>query len=271
LRQHTNPIKPFPEKEVSAYINYEQPLNERIRTFLRLEFLFEQIDYCLNRMTQTDMRMAISHLIDIADLVGRTDVKNEVIKELEKHGKNLENFQSRTGVDSRRLDSILDEIRSCLKELHETKSLPGQTLRNDEFISFIKQRNNIPGGTCSFDMPSYHHWLNRNGDYHIKQFDHWQRDLIPFKSGIFLILHIIRNSSTPSVEKAEKGFFQQNLEQGASCQMIRVLLAGDSPYYPEISGGKHRFTIRFMHRPDPSARPVPATEPVEFNLYCCNM
>lgn len=256
---------------MSTYINYEQPLNERIRTFLRLEFLFKQIDHCLNRMTQADMRMSISYLIDIVDLVGRTDVKNEVIKELEKYGKNLEYFQSRSGVDNQRLDSILDDIRTCLDELRNTKSLPGQTLRNDEFISFIKQRNNIPGGTCSFDLPSYHHWLNQNEDYHTKQFEYWQRDLIPFKNGISLILHIIRNSANPSVEYAENGFFQKSLEPGTSCQMIRVLLSRDSPYYPEISAGKHRFTIRFMRRPDPSTRPVPATESVEFKLYCCSL
>ncbi|MEO6696795.1 MAG: cell division protein ZapD, partial [Gammaproteobacteria bacterium] len=28
-------------------ITYEQPLNERIRTFLRLEFLFQQIQHTL--------------------------------------------------------------------------------------------------------------------------------------------------------------------------------------------------------------------------------
>lgn len=256
---------------MSKYINYEQPLNERIRTFLRLEFLFEQIEHCLGRMTQSDMRMSISYLIDIVDLVGRTDVKNEVIKELEKYGKNLESFQTRSGVDSDRLGSILEDIRSCLDQLINNKMLPGQTLRHDEFISFIKQRNNIPGGTCSFDLPSYHHWLNQQKDLHDEQFNYWMRDLIAFKDGIFLILHIIRNSTNPSQENADNGFFQKSLEPGSKCQMIRVLLTQDSPYYPEISGGKHRFTIRFMHRPDLTSRPIPAAETVEFKLYCCTL
>ncbi|MEX2524697.1 MAG: cell division protein ZapD [Gammaproteobacteria bacterium] len=265
------PYNSLHQREVSTYINYEQPLNERIRTFLRLEFLFEQIDHCLDRMTQSDMRMSISYLIDIVDLIGRTDVKNEVIKELEKYGKNLENFQTRSGVDSDRLDSILDDIRSSLDQLRNSRMLPGQTLRNDEFISFIKQRNNIPGGTCSFDLPSYHHWLNQKQELHNEQFNYWMKDLIAFKNGIFLILHIIRNSSNPSLENAENGFFQKSLETGTKCQMIRVVLANNSPYYPEISGGKHRFTIRFMHRPDLASRPIPATETIEFKLYCCTL
>lgn len=268
------PLKPditLLQREVLTYINYEQPLNERIRTFLRLEFLFEQIDHCLNRMTQSDMRMSISYLIDIVDLIGRTDVKNEVIKELERYGRNLENFQSRSGVDNERLDSILEDIRHCLDQLHNSKVSPGQTLRNDEFISFIKQRNNIPGGTCSFDLPSYHHWLNQQQELHIKQFDYWLSDMLPFKNGIFLVLHIIRNSTNPSTEKAENGFFQKNLEHGTSCHMIRVSLSKDSPYYPEISGGRHRFTIRFMQRPELSERPLSATETVEFKLCCCTL
>lgn len=255
--------------QVSSSIKYEQPLNERVRTFLRMEFLFNQFDHYLSNMSQPDMRMAVNCLIDIVDLIGRTDVKNDVIKELEKYSSNLENLQDKPGVDASRLDAILGEIRLCINELRGNKTLPGQAVRQDELISIIKQRSNIPGGTCSFDLPSYHHWLNRPVAENAEQFNRWQSDLSAFKDGIFLILHIVRNSTHPSNESAEKGFFQKSLESGSACQMIRVLLPSNSPYYPEISGGKHRFTIRFMHWPDTSARPTQAEETVQFELHCC--
>lgn len=256
---------------VASTIKYEQPLNERMRTFLRLEFLFNQVDHYLESMKQHDLRMSINSLIDIVDLIGRTDVKKEVIKELERHAGTLENLYNRPGVDGARLESILADIRQTLGDLRESGNLPGQAVRQDELIAVIKQRNNIPGGTCNFDLPSYYHWLNRNSSEHAEQFRHWQQDLASFKNGISLILHLVRNSTNPSLETAEKGFFQMTLDSGVSCQMIRVLLPYDSPCYPEISGGKHRFTIRFMHWPDTSKRPSQAGESVEFELHCCTL
>jgi len=42
-----------------------------------------------------------------------------------------------------------------------------------------------------------------------------------------------------------------------------------APLLAEISGGKHRFTIRFMEQPDSSARPVQTKDNVRFVLHCC--
>ena len=32
----------------------------------------------------------------------------------------------------------------------------GQTMRQDELVTAIRQRITIPGGTCNFDLPGYH-------------------------------------------------------------------------------------------------------------------
>jgi cell division protein ZapD len=38
----------------------------------------------------------------------------------------------------------------------------GQYLRENEWLMNIRSRAAIPGGACEFDLPSYHHWLNRD-------------------------------------------------------------------------------------------------------------
>ncbi len=81
---------------------------------------------------------------------------------------------------------------------------------------------------------------------------------------------LYRSSATaPRHSSASNGFFQQNLDSGNNCQLIRVLLPAESPYFPEISGGKHRFTIRFLQREDTLSRPVQAKDDIEFDLHCC--
>ena len=57
----------------------------------------------------------------------------------------------------------------------------------------------------------------------------------------------------------------------SGCQLVRVMLPRDSDLFPEISGGKHRFTVRFLHQPDFTARPQQTAADVEFAMQCCGI
>lgn len=252
-----------------GYIKYEQPLNERVRTFLRLEFLFNMIGYHEKNLSEPDIREILRNLFEVTDLISRTDIKGDLIKELERQCATLEGLQNRPGVDQRRLDSVLEDIKSCLQELRGGQYQPGQGMRQDELLTVIKQRSSMPGGTCNFDMPSYHYWLHRSHDEHMTRLQEWQGDLAVIRDGVSLALHLIRNRSKHTSETAEKGFFQRNLEPASACHMIRVLLPERSACYPEISGGKHRFSVRFMEQPDTAQRPVQVTRDIQFELHCC--
>ena len=39
-----------------------------------------------------------------------------------------------------------------------------QPLRDSEFLSAIKHRSAIPGGTCEFDLPDYYFWLSQSDE-----------------------------------------------------------------------------------------------------------
>ncbi|MEJ2760833.1 MAG: cell division protein ZapD [Gammaproteobacteria bacterium] len=244
-------------------------MNERVRTFLRLEFLFNIIEHYQDGMSETDIRVILNTLFDITDLIGRTDIKGELIKELERQNTSLEALQDKPGVDTDRLKAILEDIKSYLSELRSAQYQPGQAMRQDELLTVVKQRNTMPGRACNFDLPSYHHWLHRSREEHAVRLKEWQQDLAVIRNGVFLVLHLIRNRARSSSETAAKGFFQQALEASAGCHMIRVLLPENAACYPEISGGKHRFTVRFMEQPDTGARPTQVNKDVDFELQCC--
>ncbi|MGH8246249.1 MAG: cell division protein ZapD [Gammaproteobacteria bacterium] len=253
----------------SSPIAYEQPLNERVRTFLRVEHLFDLADHYAEGGSEWDSRLCLATLLEIVDIVGRSDIKSELIKELERHSTTLAALQKNPGVDQQRLASILRDVNEYLSELHDGSSQPGQLLRKDELIQSIRQRNSIPGGTCNFDLPAYHHWLHKSAAERRAHFDAWQKDLQVLKKGLKLALNMIRNSTNPKHEQATKGFFQKPIESNVSCQMVRVVLPAGSTYYPEISGGRHRFTVRFMEQPETKERAVQTEDTVEFILHCC--
>lgn len=86
---------------------------------------------------------------------------------------------------------------------------------------------------------------------------------------IDLILGFIRQSNVPSQETAQAGFFQLALDKSHPVQLLRVSIAANLPCFAEISGGKHRFSIRFMKPSSDENRPCQLTENVSFLLTRC--
>ncbi len=250
-------------------VYYEQPLNERIRIFLRLEMLFQQAWHHLNGETAWDSRSALAALDDICNVFGRSDLKTEVLKELERQTATLAKMERSPGVDRGRLGEILDELEVLTDRLYGLNGQPGSTLKHHELLGSIRQRSTIPGGTCAFDLPAFHLWLQEPAAERATALKSWLSAFGPIQQAIELVLRLTRHSATPTAEEAPEGFFQRNLDPNLPCQMIRVAVPGDAGCFAEISGGRHRFTVRFLNQPKLAERAVQVDQPIQFELTCC--
>jgi len=259
----------FPETDSDTV--YEQPLNERVRCFLRLEHLFDIVSLSSEGRSAFDSRAAIGAMVDITDLLLRTDVKAELIKELDRQAGVLNGLRRNPRVDTKRLDDTLAELQAILEIIRASSYQPGQALRNDELVTSIRQRMAIPGGTCNFDLPAFHFWLTQPFERRRDKLAGWLSDMTPLRDGVKLALGILRESASPSRESAEQGFFQQTLDTAANCQLLRIGLAEPSTVFPEISAGKHRFTVRFLEQQATDRRPAQTRETVSFVLECCTL
>lgn len=253
---------------MSDIIYFEQPLNERIRSFLRLEHLFKQAAYTLRGYSIWDSRSTLSSITTILDILTRNDLKTELLKELERQDKTLSALSDFAGVDKEQLNNILKQIRTSQKNILEYSGQFGQNIREHELLNSLRQRSSIIGGTCDFDIPYLHYWLQQSPEYRIERLEDWIGKLEVISQPISLILDITRESSSPVTVTAEKGFYQKNIESNAPVQLIRVGLDQDSEYFPEISAGKQRFSIRFM-LPQNGKRPVQSPDDINFHLICC--
>ncbi len=256
---------------VTDHIIYEQPLNERIRTFLRLEFLFSRVENAMRGNSEQHNRDAIDNLINILSVFERSDLKSEIIKELERLITALSALENSPGVDSRALEALLSELDQVLDSLHLNKSAIGQPLRDNDFLYSIRQRSSIPGGTCDFDLPSYHFWLQHtDNEVRQQQLLTWFEQFSNVNAAIKTTLRLIRDSTHFSPASAVSGFYQHTLDSQQAIQLIRIQIPRQLTYYPEISGGKHRFTVRFMHF-NINNRAQQASEDIHFALSCCLM
>ena len=253
---------------MSDTIFYEQPLNERMRSFLRLEHLFKQAAYTLRGYSIWDSRSTLTSITSILDLLSRNDLKTELLKELERQEKTLSALADLPGVDKEQLSNILKQIQTSQQNILNFDGQLGQNIRDHEILNSLRQRSSIVGGTCDFDIPYLHYWLQQPPEYRIEKLEYWLEMLELISHPISLILDITRESSTPLNTIAEAGFYQQNIDSNQPVQLIRVGLPQNSECFPEISAGKQRFSIRFM-LPQDENRPIQSSDDINFQLICC--
>ncbi len=247
---------------------YEQPLNERIRTFLRLEFLFRQLSFMAEGESEWQCRAAVAALIDILYTINRGDFKSETIKELERQEASLTRLQQTPAVDHSLLNSILDNLKGLTDHLYSIKGQIGSDIRGNELLKSIMQRSSIPGGTCEFDIPVYHFWVQQTAAERRAQLNKWFGSVEIVQLSIGFLLKLLRESATPQLETARTGNYQKKLNSDNAYQLIRVIVPKKLTCFAEISGGKHRFSVRFMESL-PTMRPTQVKKDIQFQLSCC--
>jgi len=247
---------------------YEFPLNERIRVFMRLEQLFQQTSHFMDGQSTWDSRAVISTLLEILAIFSRNDLKSEILKEVDRHVSIFTRMLNHQDIDQEKLQRILIQLKAISEELYASSGKIGLPLMESELCKSISQRNSIPGGTYAFDLPAYHYWLQQDEPLRRKDLEKWLKPFAIIREAVDLLLTSIRRSATPSVETAANGFFQKTLDHSLPFQLLRVAIDRQSPYFAEISGGKHRFTIRFM-APNSHDRPTQTGQNIDFELSCC--
>ena len=250
-------------------ITYEFPLNERIRVFIRLEQLFKQFFLLSLGESVAEKRAAITVILDLMTLFKRNDLKSELIKELDRQASNLNKIANNKGVDRDRLQEILAKLAKINEKLYAITGKIGGHILDSHLFQSIAQRSSIPGGTYSFDLPEYHYWLEQEESTRAKDMQYWSSSFTDIYAAIEFILDFIRDSRSAITEIAQAGFFQIPLDQDQAFQLIKITIDASLPYFAEISGGKHRCTIRFMEPSIDNKRPIQTVNDIPFQLTCC--
>lgn len=250
-------------------IIYEHPLNERIRTLLRLEDLFAKAAHYRGKRDALDHHAALLSLFEILEVAGRADLKSDLIQELERQKNMLEGLRDNPAISEAALNEVLATIRKTHESLHSVSGKFGQHLRENEWLMGIKQRACIPGGVCEFDLPSYHYWLHLDSATRQQNLADWIAPLLPINDGLSVVLRMLRDSGKLSHQRTQHGSFQQMLS-GRVVQMLRVALEENPPCFPEISANKYAINIRF-NTFGGIDRAKACEEEIPFDLILCSL
>ena len=250
-------------------ISYEFPLNERVRTLLRLEDLYDRINYFIDRGTGDDHHAALNVLFEILEVASRADLKADLLQELERQKRALTALRNNPEIAEEALEAVLDQIERANAELLGMNGKIGLHLRENEWLMGIKQRTCIPGGTCEFDLPSYHYWQQQDAALRRNYLRAWLGPLLPLREGLGIVLKLLRESGKVHHYTAHHGNFQQ-MQGGRVAQLLRIALDDKLACIPEISANKYALNIRFIAA-NYAAKTTLFDQDVAFDLTFCSL
>jgi cell division protein ZapD len=253
----------------SGLITFEQPLNEYVRVCLRLEQLLQKIKEHIHCDTLWDCRIALETLLEVVNVIDRTDIKNKLTKTMRDQMRALSLLEQKPEVDGEKLRNILSELNELITRLCSTQDKMGQSLRINNFLNSIRQHLTLPGGVCDFNNPAYYLWLKRSKEQRCAELLSWFKEFEHLQAIVKLLLQLTRASSNPQSVIAYQGFYQQSLDPNLSCQLIQIIVPVEAQVYPEVSVGKHRLSVRFLNLADIQARPTQSIEVIAFDLKIC--
>lgn len=248
-------------------ISYEFPLNERVRTLLRLEDLFARIEQLIKGNEHCDHHMALAVLFEIIEVTSRGELKSDLLQELERQKRILAALRNNPEISEDALDTVLGSIETVSSRLLSLSGKIGQHVRDNEWLMLIKQRACIPGGMCEFDLPSYHYWQHQDASVRRTHLEAWLSPFQPINDGLKILLKLLRENCKTHQFTAHQGSFQQ-MQGGRVAQMLCVSLDKNLPCVPEISANKYALNIRFVTA-DYAAKSTLYDQDVEFKLVFC--
>lgn len=247
-------------------MRFEYPFNERVRAWMRLEYLLDRLQFFAAPGDPRMHQVAVSTLFDVLDVTERTDVKGGVLQDLERQKLALQALQDHPGVNAQALKDVISEIDQTAASMSR-QGRTGQALRENDWLTSLRGRLAVPGGGTQVDMPSFHAWQCRDEARRCADLQQWIEPLMPLQQGIGMVMRLLRGSGESEEVLATNGAFQKMLG-GKSYQLLRVWLDPQCDVFPEMSANKYMVWVRFSEQ-DGEVKPQPAQKDVPFRYSLC--
>ncbi len=254
-----------------ATLLFEHPLTERMRSFLRLEAILEQTRKRKAWSSPAGGRAALASLIELAALTERTELKREILTELDRQRLFLAQLADSAEIDSKKLDQALYSLKQVQKTIEAQPKRLGKTLKTNEFLATIKSRAAIPGGGCAFDLPALHFWLARPAEEREADLARWLDELAPVEEALAVLLAHVRQSAPAEPARAPGGIYEFTPPRENPPMLLRIGLGINANLYPKVSGGRHRVTIQFEQWKGVEERPELLRRDADFTLAVCRL
>lgn len=249
---------------------FEFPCNERTRMMLRIECIGRRLRGLIEMSSRPAHESAIMALFELYELFSsRSDVKNELLQELDRQRQRLLRYEGQPGVDQDRLREVSSNILESHASLNDVPLRLGSHIPEIEFLNTLKGRAGIPAGLCGFDLPALNVWLQRRDEARQEMLRSWIAPLVPLLKTTSLCLNLLRDSAEAMEHTAVGGQFETST-QGRSPRLVRVRCTDLRELVCDMSANKYMVAVRFRElQADLTLAPVEGD--LAFELTLCEL
>jgi len=243
-------------------ITYKLALNERTRRFLRVQEVFQKFDSQINNMAKFSEHACFTTLFDVMSCASRSDLKIEIIQELDKQIINV----LKKNKTAKNIKKSL-ELKRIKKSLEKSTIPPGQNFGNDKFLQELKAASDSPFGIVSSDITQFQSWIKQ---LEIKEKKDYFRDKLKvyesIYSGLNVIIGILKSSAKSVTHVTKSGVLQYSLDPKLKNDLVLVTLPIKGRFCPQITSNKYALNIHFTQ----NNQSIMIAKPIKFKLSVCS-
>lgn len=115
--------------DLTSTILFEHPLNEKMRTWLRMEFLLQQLESHRSLDNIANALTFFRTASDLIDVLERGEVRTDLLKELERQQQKLQQWADIPGVDVSLVDSLRNQLKKPCRRINVSPAYRAVTKR----------------------------------------------------------------------------------------------------------------------------------------------
>ena len=224
---------------------YEYPLNETVRICLRLEYVFAQTAFHLDKQDYWHNQIVIDNIIDLINILDRPDFKTKITQELVVYKELFSQHLGKEEVEQTKLKALLERLNQNIDYLQSFVGKLHNRIEKVEFLANLRLRLAKTNSLCNFDSMMYHYWLHQSAERRNSELKKWFSYFDDTQKVIALLLSLVRKSGTFEDLTATNGYYERSLDPKKEHKLLRISTKPDCKAYPDFSVGKHRISINF--------------------------
>ena len=256
------------EKENKPTTIYEIPLNNRMRHFLRYEYLVNEIEARLASQQDYVVVDVLRLLHNLIEINTNNDMRSEIMQHLNWQYQQLRELEHQPQVDQTYLKKKLEEKKQVLAEI-EKLTIPITMYHNHYLLSTTKSRFNITGGLASFHLPMFATWTTLPRDHQQADLNKWYAPFKALYKGIQNVLSMTRDSQEFRAYQSETGYYIEDFSPPKNYQMIRISV--DRDIFPRLSASPSRLIVYFFSATDFEESPQQVKTFIRFEMAFSNL
>ena len=222
-------------------IRYEFPLNEKTRKFLRLEEIFLKADMQLASRMKYSGYALFETLLDIMASASKSDLKIELIQELERQRGKVSKLPK-----TQKNILIILQLKKLRGMLDKSSIKPGFYFGSDKFLQEVKARSDSPFGILSTDFPEMQLWLQTQTPQSRKlYFKDKFTPFLPIKLSITYLNALLRGNVKIDSQIIKNDRYDVKLDSAKKNDLVVVELSKFSGLIPTLSSNKYAININF--------------------------